>query len=627
MPLPTKETTERGAVSITPHRRRVGSRDPGDTSWLLGYLRRHAARVCAGVGVTICGGVIATLDPLLMRHLIDVALPSRRLVLSLFTVVALALCFVGRSALGGLSSTLSFRVSQLLGQDLRAAVLAHMSNLSADWHENTLLGEKLSRVGQDVDQISQFGSDVTSSVLRSVVFFVTNLVIMAVLNWRMTLAVLPLLPLFVIVRHWFRSTIQSRADQAQASLGRANSQLAEHLSAIPELQALGATGIRQDGTIRFWLGSMESQWRQRRTEIAFSVSVSIVLSVAILLVLGFGAHEYLMNLISLGGLVAFYAYVTRIFEPLSSAMEIYSRSQRMFASARRVREILRESPSVPDLGRVSRVELPLSSGLRCKDVWFAYNGDASILSGVNMNIAPGERIAIAGRSGSGKSTLSKLLARVADPVAGSVTFNGLLSSAYSLAVYREAVCYVSQRPVLFSGTIRDNLRLAKPDATDLEIRSVLDVAQLNRSIGRLPQGVDTPLGPDASGLSGGERQRLALARALLRGAAVLILDESTSALDVPTEARVFEAVSEYCGSNMLIIISHRLRSLRWVDRIVLMDSGTVVADGSHAALFASSALYRELYETGVADGDIPESPIANGTAQSHSGPVFAAKVL
>jgi len=201
-------------------------------------------------------------------------------------------------------------------------IIAHMTRLSAEWHEGIMVGEKLSRIDQDVLQISQIGAEMANDVVRSVVFFFVNLAIMFVLNWKMTIVTLPLLPLFIWVRSRFRGVIQERADQAQSDIGLASGALAEHLGAVPQIQLLGAEQDRIGRTVDAWARVVRAQWAQRRTEILFSISVTSVLAIAILLVLGFGIHEYFLDLLTLGGLVAFYTYVTRIFEPVSTALEL-----------------------------------------------------------------------------------------------------------------------------------------------------------------------------------------------------------------------------------------------------------------------------------------------------------------
>ena len=590
-----------------------------ESAWLWKGLKPYAGRVSIGLIAALLGGAAATLDPLLMRHLIDVTLPQKSAVGSLLTVLLIALCFVGRSGLAGIGGLISFRVAQLLAQDLRVELLDHMTRLSADWHERTFLGEKLSRIEQDVEQISQFGADIANSVVRAVIFFIANLAIMFALNWRMTLSVLPLLPIFLLVRARFREAIQSRADESRAQVGRASGRIAEHLAAVPQIQILGAERRRVSRAIEGWVNALSAQWAQRRTEVAFSVAVTSVLAFAILIVLGLGAHEYLVGVLSLGGLVAFYAYVTRIFEPVSTAMELYSRTQRMMASARRIREVLDAVPGVPDKGTVKDVPFPWTSGIVCSGVSFAYS-EEMVLQAVDLKIGTRERVALIGKSGSGKSTLSRILSRMADPTSGDVFIEGRSISEYTLNALRRAVCYVPQQPVLFSGTIRENLLDANPAASQDEIDEVVRAAQLTPVVSRLPDGLSTVLGPDAAGLSGGERQRLALARALLRRSSVLVLDESTSALDLPTEEAVFRAIRDLRPDMALVVISHRLRSLTWVDRIILLEAGAVVDQGTHSVLYRDSRVYRGLYDNDNSNDDVSS---VNGLSGHRAGVVPA----
>ena len=396
---------------------------------------------------------------------------------------------------------------------------------------------------------------------------------------------LPLFPLFLWVRAQFRLKIQVRADHAQAEIGRAAGSLTEHLGAIPQIQILGAEDIRMSRTVSAWTEVLGAQWAQRITEIAFSVSITSVLAFAIFVVLGLGTREYLNGALSVGGLVAFYAYVTRIFEPVSTAMELYSRSQRMLASARRIRDVIHTQTSVPDMGRLTSVPSPLVWGLLCDDVSFCYDAGRPVLRNISLRIGGRERVALIGRSGSGKSTLARLLTRMGDPSSGQVVLERRFAADYTLHALRKTICYVPQQPVLFSGTIRDNLLHANGNASDDEINRVVEVAQLLPVIGRLPRGLDAVLGPDAVGLS------------------VLVLDEATSALDVPTEQAVLMSIANFRPNLALIIISHHLRALTWVDRIILLDSGIIAAQGTHNALYNSCALYRSLYTKNVKSED------------------------
>jgi ABC-type multidrug transport system fused ATPase/permease subunit len=570
---------------------------------LLRYLRPYMARALCALVLATTAGLVSTIDPLLMRYLIDHSLPSKHLVNSLMCVAFIALCFVGRSVFSGAGGLVSFRVAQCFGQDLKQELLAHMTRLSADWHERVMLGEKLSRLDTDVDQIAQFGADAVNTIVRVVIFFGLNLVIMLKLNVAMTLSVLPLLPVFYLVRWKFRPLMQDRAREAQEGVGRATGNIAEHLGAVVQLHLLGADQLRFAESVDAWLKVVSAQWSQRRTEVAFTVSITNVLGVAILLVLGIGSQKFSVGALTLGTIVAFYAYVTRIFEPISTAMEFYARSERMLASTRRVREIMNAEPAVLDCGSVSLTFPRLRHGIVLKGVSFRYTPERFALKNIDLQISPGETVAIIGPSGSGKSTLARLFVRLADPTSGSILVEGRSAQDYTLRALREIICYVPQSPILFRGTIRGNLLLAKPSATQHELDTVVDVGQLKLTLQRLSRGLDHTLDAGATGLSGGEQQRLAIARALLRPSAVLILDEASSALDLPTELAVLQGLRQLRQDMTLVVISHRVKSLSWADRFVLLESGSISAQGDHSRLLHESALYRALVESDSVGSD------------------------
>jgi ABC-type multidrug transport system fused ATPase/permease subunit len=589
--------------------------------WIWARIRRYAGYLVLSFILASLGGLIANADPLLLRYWIDVSLVRHQGLGSFAMVGLIALCFVGRAAVNAVATLLGFRVSQMFGHDLRIELLEHMTSLSADWHEKTLLGEKLSRIEQDTEQIAQFSADALGTLLRSLIFFILNLTIMFTLSWRVALTVVPLLPLFFVVRRRFRKLIEVRADKTQAELGRSSSQFAEHLNAVPEIQALGAEQFSMGRSIEVRAAMVGAQWSQRRAEVAFTVAVTGVMAVGIFVLLGFGNHEYFRGALTIGTLLAFYAYVTRVFDPVSTAMELYSRSQRMMASIRRVRDVLETGTSVPDTGNVEDGPKHLRLGLICRGVDFSYATSKRVLHDVSMRLAPGERAALIGESGSGKSSLARVLARIADPSAGEVTLEGMPLTDYKIAALRGTICYVSQHPTLFSGTIRENLKYAKEDASQQEIDSVIEAAQLQGVIGRLPQGIDTPLGAGASRLSGGERQRLAIARALLRHSSILIFDESTSALDMPTEQRILSSIARWKPDQSILFISHRIRSITWVDRIILLDRGRLIAEGCHEVLYRQSAAYRRLFEKGEdSEGMEEESDVPFAASQGAAPP-------
>lgn len=571
-----------------------------DFGWLLLRLGPSRWRIGLGLLCVTLAGLAVTIDPLLMRSLIDTALPQRNLRLALELVGGIGLCYFGRSALSGLGSLVNFSISQQCVRDLRVALLDQMNRLSADYHEQTPTGEKLTRLEHDVDEIANLGADTANQSVRALLFFALNLAMMAKLSTPMTLTVLPLLPLFAMIQRRFSRLLKARADVARVEVGSASSLLTEHLAAVPQIQFLGAQDATAQRAASVWDEMLRAQRVQRKTQIEFSLSISAVLVAAIVVVLAFGSSKVLGGVLTIGGLVAFYAYVTRVFEPVSSAMDLYARLQSVGASIRRVREVLALEPTVRDTGTQQLMGARLKLGFDIENLSFAYT-HKQILDQLTLKVGAGEHVALIGSSGSGKSTLARLLVRAADPLSGSIRLEGSLLAEYTLASLRGTVCYVPQQPVLFEGSIRENLLYADPRAQTPDLFRALEAAQCTSLLSKLPDGLDTPLGPGAVRLSGGERQRLAIARSLLRNSAVLVLDEATSALDAPTEQSVLAAVARFRPGQTMVIISHRISSLAWVDRFVLLDQGRIAGVGNHPELYAESLLYRSLVDASAHD--------------------------
>jgi ABC-type bacteriocin/lantibiotic exporter with double-glycine peptidase domain len=571
--------------------------------WIGRQLFPNWKRISAGMLCALLSALFATTDPLLMRYLIDTSLPGHHLGQALLLVAGIAGAILARGLFLVGSIYLNFSVQQSFAQGLRTSILEQMNRLSADYHEQTPAGDKVTRLEGDVEQISELGADITSGAVRSVILLIANALIMMRLNARITLALVPSVLFFLWMRSRFRVQMQQKADFAQSQTSHAASVLYEHLAALPQLQLLCAESLLMKKAVSVWTGMLDARTRQRRTELAYSLSVHAAIVLATFLVLTVGSTQVLRNALTIGGLVAFYTYATRIFDPVASMMELYSRAQRVGASVRRVRTLLDLESTVPDTGSIGRLT-GITHGIKVHNVSFSYKADRYAIRNLSLQIAPGERLAIAGFSGSGKSTLARLLVRLADPNSGQITLESVPLAEYSLDALRRTICYVPQAPVLFEGTIRDNLLYADPTATDQDLDNVLEVTQLAKLMRHLPSGLDTGVGPTGHALSGGERQRFALARALLRKTPVLVLDESTSALDIPTERSVLESVARHSVGSTLIIISHRLASLHWTDRIVILSSGQIAAIGTHATLHEQSPLYRRLYQS-------PQAPTVN----------------
>jgi ABC-type multidrug transport system fused ATPase/permease subunit len=571
--------------------------DDNNVVWLGRQLRPVWIRVFCSVVLAVSGGMLSTLDPLLMRRLIDYQLPHRQFAGSLVLVLAISGCLLGSVVALLWSLSVNFDVEQETAQKLRVAILEQLNRLSADFHENTPAGDNMTRLGSDVDQISQLASEIVSSSVRAGVFLLSNLAVMLYLNATMTLAIAPTLLLFSWIQARFSSSMRNRADIAQKETGRVSSVLYEYLSALPQIQLLCAEKVALTNAVSVWSRMVRARRGQKSAELVYAGTVNGAFILATFLVLGLGSYQFLRGALTIGALVAFYTYQTRVFQPVSVATDLYSRLQRVGASIRRVRAVLESESLVPDYGKIVTPPSKIAQGITLDKVQYSYGTERVALRNISLHIGAGESLAIIGASGSGKSTLARLLVRLSDPQVGNLTLDGYSLRDYSLAALRQTICYVPQRPILFDGSVRENLLYANPNATTEDLFEVADVAQFRSILDQLPDGLDTQLGPLGHSLSGGELQRLALARALLRRAPVLVLDESTSALDVPTEQLILESIADYRSGSILIIITHRLVSIARMSRIVVLNHGQIAACGDHTFLYEHSTIYQRLYES------------------------------
>jgi ABC-type multidrug transport system fused ATPase/permease subunit len=346
---------------------------------------------------------------------------------------------------------------------------------------------------------------------------------------------------------------------------------------------------------RLNLRSQRARWKQRKNEIVFSFTAMTVVSFGSALILGYGGARVMNGQLTAGGLVAFYSYIGGIFAPLSMATELYARLTRVRASIQRLLEIEQAPNELDDRDTAT----PLTDRPRlivCTDVKFKYDPDKHAVDGADFDARAGERVAIVGTSGCGKSSLLKLLPRLYDVDAGRIEIDGRDVRALQLRTLRQAISFVPQEPILFQGTLRENLRLGCPTATPEDLDRAIRIACLTDLVDRLPDGLKSPLGPMGAGLSGGEKQRVAIARAILQDRPILILDEATSALDARTERRLLARLKTWCEDRIVIVVSHRLAASKWADRVVVLDAGRVIEDGSHEGLFQPGTFYFDLWE-------------------------------
>lgn len=555
----------------------------------------------------IVGSGLSLLDPLVVKWLIDVALPTRDLRLVLLGTLVFCGVYLASLGINYLGSFVSSLLTQKMVFRIRVSLLRQIHAFPTHRHGEPQVGDTLYRIEQDVDRVAELSGDILPLTIQMVLVGIMVLVTMGILNWHLTALVAPVVPIFYLLQRHYAAKLKNAADQVQCQSGKLNAFLQEHLAGMMQLQLLNRTGTQVRKFARLAAEGAQLQIRQRATEMVFgSASVSLIV-LGMGLILGYGGYEVTRGALTVGGLVAFYGYVFRLFAPVSIAIDLQSRLQRVGASIRRIEEITDRDRAQRPEGRSSTGPLPesIKPDLEFRSVWFAYSKERPVLHDMSFRVEAEETVALVGLNGSGKSTIGFLATRLYDPDAGSILVGGKDIHDVDNRSLRGYITLVPQDPVLFDETIRQNLLYGNPGATSRDLDTVAALTQLDRVLLRLPRGLDEPLGPFGNSLSGGERKRLALARTLLQQPKILIVDEITSSLDAPSAAGLLEGLDLFRRTRTLVVVSHRPATILWADRILVVENGAIADSGKHPELMNRCEAYRKIWK--FQDDDIPST--------------------
>ncbi|MEV0901463.1 ABC transporter ATP-binding protein [Actinoplanes sp. NPDC049802] len=579
---PRKPTAEEKAQARAVSLRRIGA-------LFIGH-RRHLAVV---VAVIVLSSVISMGSPFLLREVIDVALPQSDLRLLTLLVAGMVGIAAATSALGVVQTWISTTVGQRVMHRLRTDVFAHLQRQSVGFFTRTRTGEVQSRITNDIGGMQQVVTSTATSVAANLTTVIATLVAMAALSWQLTLVSLVALPPAI---YWTRRVARMRQKitaQRQRELADLNVIIDEGLS-ISGVQLAKTMGAGGALTERFTASSarlidlelrseLAGRWRMATMNVVFAVIPAIIYLAAGL--------PFAAGAMSIGTLVAFTGLQAGLFRPLMSLLDVGVTLTASLALFQRIFEYLDLPVDIKE--PASPVRLPTVRGhLRFENVTFAYDGGATAaLAGVSLDVPAGSSLALVGETGSGKSTIAALIARLHDPTSGRVTIDGVDVRDLALDDLAAIVGVVSQETYLLHTTIRENLRYAKPDATDAEIERAARAAQIHDLIAALPDGYDTMVGSRGHRFSGGEKQRIAIARTLLRDPRILVLDEATSALDNETERAVQQAFDTLSRGRTTVTIAHRLSTIRDADQIAVIDHGRILESGTHDTLLQAEGRY------------------------------------
>jgi ABC-type bacteriocin/lantibiotic exporter with double-glycine peptidase domain len=551
---------------------------PNELRWLWQrirpFLHLHVSSFCC----ITTGSLLGLLTPLVLKWLIDRIIPDRQIGLLLLAMALIFLGSQGKTAVTSLGSYLMLTAALGMSIRLRMELLRHLDSLSAEYYDKAPLGAIVYPLREPIEEIAYFGSDLVPAILRTLLTTSFTLAAMLALSPRLTLLVIPFIPVFLVTRQHFRNKLATDSDIAQRDRISWSSFLEEHLAAAVPIQLLGRQKWQERRAFRLLAWSVRSQERLFRTGVWFTLYTSLAVVVAMSAVIGYGGWRVVCGTLSLGSLVAFYSFVTQLFDPLSGAAELYSRAQKTFASVRQIQSVLALHPTVMDAPGVCLSAPENTSEIQFIGVEFGYDRQKGMLRIPLLRIAAGEKLAIAGENGAGKSTLAKLIVRIYDVDCGSVRIGIEDVRRLRLDSLRRHVCYLPREPVLFDGTVTFNLRFVNPTVSNQELEEVMKNAGLSGVVESLPHGLDQKVGPGACQLSGGERQRLAIARALLQRPHILILDEATSCLDPNSEESILRNICQYLVGSTVIVVSHRHSALSSFARRIVMAGGEIVGD-------------------------------------------------
>ncbi|HYM58734.1 MAG TPA: ABC transporter ATP-binding protein [Solirubrobacteraceae bacterium] len=564
---------------------------------IAALFRPYRGRLAAVLGLIAVSAVLGMVSPFLLRDVLDRAIPEKDRELLLALVGGMIAISVVTGVLGVVQTYLSNVVGQRVMHDLRARVYRHLQWLSLAFFTRTRTGEIQSRIANDIGGVQTVVTSTATSIVSNVTTVLASIVAMFLLDWRLALFSLALLPFFVGLSRRVGAKRKAITATKQGAMADISSLVQESLSVSGIL--LGKTmGRGAELADRFdgesaRLADLEVQSRMAGRWMMASIQTSFaVMPALVYLFAGLSPSA-----VSIGTVVAFTTLQTRLFWPVSSLLNVVVDIQTSTALFERVFEYLDLSVEIHPGEREIR---GVRGDVRFEDVWFRY-GDDWTVRGVDLEVPAGSRTAIVGETGSGKTTLGYLAARLYDPERGSVRIDGVDVRELSFGSLADAVGVVSQETYLFHASVRENLRFARPEAGDEEIEAAARAAQIHETIAALPEGYETVVGERGFRFSGGEKQRIAIARTVLRNPPVLVLDEATSALDVQTERAVEEALERLAEGRTTIVIAHRLSTVRDADQIVVLAAGEVTERGTHAELLATSGRYAEM----VARDDAP----------------------
>jgi ATP-binding cassette subfamily B protein len=548
----------------------------------------------------LMAAVLATLARLLGPLAVRVGIDDGIAAGNKGTIAAAALAFVGLLLVQYFAQRLAQFAVAWLGEKylllLRTTLFRHLVSLDMAFFSRSKTGVLVSRMTNDIESLTEFVEEGAVTFVTSLLTVVGVAAVMVAVDWRLAGVVFLIIAVVLSTSVIFQRFASRAYRDVRETIGRVLANLQEGITGVRVVQAFTQEGEQAGAFGRVNEDYYAANMRAAKAIAWYFPGVAFLRTTAIGAVLFFGGRRVLDGDLSFGSLVAFLFYLDWFFQPIIHLSHIYNQVQSAVAALGKVFRLFDTLPTIAEAPEASEIEEPVRGAVEFSGVGFEYVTGTPVLDGIDLSAAPGERVAVVGETGAGKTTIAKLLLRFYDPSAGRVAVDGYDLRTVSFASRAAAISLIPQEGFLFNGSLRDNLRYARPEADDRQIRAVCIEMGIDDWVDSLPDGLDTEVRERGGRFSAGERQLVALARAFLADPAVIVLDEATSNLDPETEAKVERALGVVLSSRTAIVIAHRLNTAQSADRVVMLDQGRIIAEGSHDDLVAAGGPYTRLVE-------------------------------